>query len=51
MRFLLREVTWSDNSKGRYMVINSENGIGKVKITLKQWKEFKKLGVSTGEWK
>jgi hypothetical protein len=52
MRFLLREITFSDNSKGRYMVVNHPAGsIGKVKITLKQWKEFKTLGVSVDEMK
>lgn len=44
MKICLREITFSDNSKAKYLVINNEVATGRVKISAKQWKELSKFG-------
>lgn len=52
MNIELIEVTFSDKSKAKYLIINHPNGTtGKIKILVKQWKELKKIGVRSEEVK
>ena len=47
MNIQLKEIIFSDGSKGKYLIVNHPNGnIGRVKILVKQWNELKAIGVN-----
>jgi hypothetical protein len=45
MKVGIREITWSDGSKGKYLLVNNGNILSRVKITLKQFNALKKTGM------
>ena len=50
MLILLREVIHSDGTKSKLLIINHPNGaIGSVKIQVKQWKQFKAIGIKSDQ--
>lgn len=47
MNIQLREITFSDNSKAKYLILNHPDGrIGRMKVQVKQWNYLKKMGVN-----
>lgn len=48
-KLILRKIVFSDKSIGKYLILNNEIGVYRIKVSQVKWNAIKKLGIPTDE--